>query len=276
VTPLALAAPAKLNLDLTVVGRRPDGFHLLRTTLVLLELADRIVLDGRGGGLRMSGTVSPDVPAGDGNLAWRGLLAGLEGEPDASVRLSLEKRVPSAAGLGGGSSDAAAAWRLGRAVRGAPGRAAAPEIATLAAIGADVPFFAAQLACGIATGIGEHVEESAPVARHVVLAHPPFNLPTGAVFAELREADWGSEGNDLLAPALRLRPELRRILDAVAAVGGAPQLTGSGPTVFAVFDDPDRAAAAATRLRERGMRATMTRTRTAAADIEPLSGEEEA
>src|SRR6188508_2405184 len=98
-TPLRLEAPAKLNLSLRVVGRRDDGFHLLDSELVLLELADRLILLPGSSGLRVEGDAADGVPLDAGNLAWRGLRAGLGHEPDI-VCLTLEKRIPAAAGLG--------------------------------------------------------------------------------------------------------------------------------------------------------------------------------
>ena len=142
---LRLDAPAKLNLTLSVVGRRPDGYHLLESDLVLLELADRLLLMSGGSGLRLEGEGVDTLPLGEENLAWRGLRAGLGGPPELAW-LALDKRIPVAAGLGGGSSDAAAAWRLGRAWRELPDEAGGEELGTLAGIGADVPFFAS--ACG--------------------------------------------------------------------------------------------------------------------------------
>lgn len=262
-----LEAPAKLNLSLRVVGRRAGGHHLLDSEFVLLDLADRLLLLSGSAGLRVEGERAAGVPVGPDNLAWRGLLAGLGEEPQL-LCLTVDKRVPAAAGLGGGSSDAAAGWRLGRTWRGEPDVADADELAALSAIGADVPFFAAGVAAARVTGIGEQIEPRATVERHVVLAHPPFGLSTAAIFAELRQTEWGSgEPNDLLAPALRLRPELAAVLDVVRRAGGEARLTGSGPTVFATFDDPQRAAFVAGAITGAGLRATMTRTRTAPAAI---------
>lgn len=273
-TAFRLEAPAKLNLSLRVVGRRPDGHHLLDSTFVMLELADRLLLLPGSSGLRVTGDVPADLPLGDDNLAWRGLLAGLGTQPEL-VCLALDKRVPSAAGLGGGSSDAAAAWRLGRNWRGLPDAAGAEELRELARIGADIPFFAAGVAAARVTGIGEVVEAIPAVERHVVLVHPGFGLSTAAIFAELRPDEWGQLPNDLLAPALRLRPELDAIMAAVRTAGGDPQLTGSGPTVFSVSDDPERAASVAEALGEAGLRATMTRTRVEPAAVESISEEDE-
>jgi 4-diphosphocytidyl-2-C-methyl-D-erythritol kinase len=271
---LRLDAPAKLNLSLAVVGRREDGYHLLDTSIVLLELADRLLLLPGCSGLRVEGDGTSDVPLGEENLAWRGLVAGLGGEPDL-VCLALEKRIPVAAGLGGGSSDAAAARRLGRAWRGLPDRAAdEADLEGLTAIGADVPFFAACVSAARVTGIGERVEPTVAEGTRVVLAHPPFGIATAAVFGELRRDEWGTATNDLLAPAVRLRPEIDDVLALVRSAGGDPRLTGSGPTVYTLTDDPERAAAIAGAITAGGVRATLTRTRHAAASIERISEEE--
>lgn len=272
-TPLRLEAPAKLNLGLRVLGRRDDGKHLLDSELVLLELADDLLLMPGGSGLRVTGEGAADLPLGTGNLAWRGLLAALGGEPDMAC-LTLEKRIPVAAGLGGGSSDAAAAWRLGRAWNGLSDEATAEQLVELASIGADVPFFAARLAAGRVGGIGERVEPLEPSERHVVLAHPPFGLSTADVFAELRREEWGTLENDLLAPARRLRPELDAIFAAVLAAGGQPRLSGSGPTIFSLADDSEHAAAIGAGIEGAGIRATITRTRTRPAAIRAIEEEE--
>jgi 4-diphosphocytidyl-2-C-methyl-D-erythritol kinase len=278
-TPLRLEAPAKLNLSLAVVGRRADGLHELVSDLVLLELADRLLLLPGCSGLRVDGALQADLPVTAENLAWRGLRAGLDREPELEC-LTLEKRVPVAAGLGGGSSDAAAAWRLGRRWTNADEAAEPAKLAELAAIGADVPFFAAQLAAARVEGIGERVMAAElPKAPHVVLVHPPFMLSTAAVFAELRPQEWSREArpgaNDLLAPARRLRPELDDVHRLVVAAGGDPHLTGSGPTIFSLTDDPERAEAVVARLQRAGMRASQTRIRRGPASIESIDEIEE-
>lgn len=279
-TPLRLEAPAKLNLSLAVTGRRADGFHELDSELVLLELADRLLLLPGCSGLRVEGEGSEGLPPSAENLAWRGLLAGIGGEPDL-VCLTLEKRVAVGAGLGGGSSDAAAAWRLGRRSQRASEQADASALEALSRIGADVPFFAAQLPAARVTGIGERITPlpSPSEATHVVLAHPPFSLSTASVFAELRPTEWSGTAergrNDLLAPALRLQPAIEDVMRLVVAAGGAPQLSGSGPTVFAVTDDPERAAAMTARLERGGIRATYTRMRSEPASIEAIEELEE-
>jgi 4-diphosphocytidyl-2-C-methyl-D-erythritol kinase len=273
VTPLRLEAPAKLNLGLRVVGRRDDGMHLLDSGLVLLELADDLLLMPGSSGLRITGDSGSGLPLGKDNLAWRGLLAALGGEPETAC-LALEKRIPVAAGLGGGSSDAAAAWRLGRAWHGLPEVPSADELVELGSIGADVPFFAAAVAAGRVRGIGERVEPVEPVERHVVLAHPAVGLSTAAVFAELRPEEWGTLENDLLAPARRLHPQLDALFETVVAAGGRPRLSGSGPTVFSLARDAQHAAAIGAGIERAGIRATITRTRTRPAAIRAIDEEE--
>jgi 4-diphosphocytidyl-2-C-methyl-D-erythritol kinase len=268
-TALSLEAPAKLNLSLHVVGRRADGFHLLETEMVLLELADRLLLLPGATGLRVEAPSEDEIPVDRRNLAWRGLVAGLGGEPELAC-LTLEKRIPAAAGLGGGSSDAAAAWLLGRRVTGVSERATADELADLALIGADVPFFAARVAAARVTGIGEVViPQGAPQEDYAVLVLPSFRLSTAAVFAELRPSDLGSDphGNDLLAPALRLRPGLDDVLRQVAEAGGEARLTGSGSTVFTLTADPERAQTVVERLRAARLQVLSTRLRRAPAEI---------
>ena len=278
-TPLRLEAPAKLNLSLGVVGRRQDGFHELVTEMVLLELADRLLLMPGSSGLRVESDDGDRVPLGAENLAWRGLRVGLGREPELEC-LTLEKRVPVAAGLGGGSSDAAAGWRLARCWEGGAEAATESDLVALSRIGADVPFFAAQLAAGRVEGIGERVEAiPAPDGRQVVLAHPGFSLLTAEVFANLRRSEWGgrpeSGRNDLLAPARRLRPELDEVFRLMVGAGGDPRLSGSGPTVFSMTDDPERAAAVAGRLNRAGLRASHTRLRDEPASIEAIGELEE-
>ncbi|MGI8871770.1 MAG: 4-(cytidine 5'-diphospho)-2-C-methyl-D-erythritol kinase [Candidatus Limnocylindria bacterium] len=291
---LELEAPAKLNLSLSVTGRR-GGYHELTGVWVLLELADRLLLSAGATGLRVGGPAANGVPADrDANLAWRGLVAGLGAEPSLAW-LALDKRVPAAAGLGGGSSDAAAAWRLGRAWSGGTDAPATTgELAALARLGADVPFFAAQTAVARVSGIGERVAALDAPGRplEVVLLNPGFGLSTAEVFAELRPDDWSQAdrgprtdapqltpgSNDLLAAARRLRPGLDDLMRITRAAGGDPRLTGSGPTIYSVTDDPERAAALAAQLAERlptaEVRISLTRTRLQAASIRATHQEE--
>jgi 4-diphosphocytidyl-2-C-methyl-D-erythritol kinase len=279
---LRVAANAKLNLSLSIVGRRANGLHELAGVMALVDLADELLLLPGCAGLRITGAADASLPVRpEENLAWRGLAAGLGAEP-IDCCLTLEKRIPAAAGLGGGSSDAAAAWRLGRRWSGDDEVPTTATLHRLAAIGADVPFFAAGHPLARVGGIGERIEAlTAPAGlpRGVLLVHPRRPLSTAAVFAELRRGEWSGAAepgaglpgaNDLLAPALRLRPELADLMARVRAAGLDPHLTGSGPTLFALTDDDERARAAAARLGSRAVRTTLTRLSVKPARIEVL------
>lgn len=277
----SVAALAKLNLSLGVTGRRPDGYHELSTTIVLVEVADLLTLSPGPSGLSVAAEPAERVPLDpQHNLAWRGLLAGAAGRSETGC-LHLAKRIPSAAGLGGGSSDAAAAWRLGRRLVGRGETPTPSELdGELLALGADVPFFGSMLPAARVTGIGEAIEPLPPMAGRVVVAVPPFRLSTAAVYAELRPDDWSGDAgdregrNDLLAPALRLRPELAELMRLVERAGGEPRLTGSGPACFAITDDDDRATAIDTALDRAGVRTMPTRIAARAGVIEAFDLED--
>lgn len=251
---LRALAPAKVNLCLLMGERRDDDRHELVTLFQSLSLADSLRLETRGAGERDE-VICPGV-SGD-NLAVRALAAlrarGWDGPP---LRLTIDKRIPVAGGMAGGSADAAAALRLAMAV--APGR---PEELDLvaASLGSDVP---SQLVAGVSvgTGAGDLVERFEPLAKHAYVVLPAgFELSTAAVYqeadrlglgrgsSELREryeALVGSLGpparipdglavNDLGAAAISLRPEIGERLDLLLGAGAEHALvSGSGPTVF--------------------------------------------
>jgi 4-diphosphocytidyl-2-C-methyl-D-erythritol kinase len=286
-TPVVRVAPAKLNLTLAVVGRRRDGFHDLHSVFVPLALADRLSLAPAAGArdsLHASG-FDPGPP--DENLVLRAVAAtrtavggGHPGGPGPApaVAIRLEKLIPVAAGLGGGSSDAAAAID---GVLEAWAAELAPEArsAVAAAVGSDVPFF---LAGGpaLVEGRGERV---APLhglrgAPGVLLVTPSIALPTAevfAVFAALRGAGDGSVlmssthcaeelrsglsasdlvaragvlamANDLFPAAAAIVPSLVPLRRALSRLLGRPiGLSGSGPTLWALYPSGPEAAAAA-------------------------------
>lgn len=193
-------APAKINLLLEVRGRRDDGFHEVETLMVPVTLFDVIHFrstpsgpihltcnDSRGNGGRFRGTGS--VPDGDANIVVKalGLLRSRSGTSHGA-EITLHKQIPTAAGLGGGSSDAAAALAVARrAWRLAWSR---HQLAALASeLGSDVPFFL-DGAAAICRGRGEQVQRIAcPMRLHLVVAHPPQGLPTQAVFAACRPSE---------------------------------------------------------------------------------------
>ena len=276
---LRALAPGKVNLGLFLGPTRDDGRHELVTLLESLSLADELVLET----LQSAPAMTPDevvCPGIEGeNLVARALAAlRRRGWDAAPVRIDVEKRIPVAAGLGGGSADAAAALRI--AVELAPGRP--EEVMTLAALlGADVP---SQVVPGLVlgTGAGDVVEPYEPLAPHGVLIVPlPVTLSTAEVY---READrlGLSRGvdelraayercvsvlqvgvrlpdelivNDLQPAALSLCAPIADALTAAQAAGADHVLvSGSGPTVAGLFwgpDGPDRASAAAEKLSAR-------------------------
>jgi 4-diphosphocytidyl-2-C-methyl-D-erythritol kinase len=191
-------APAKVNLGLAVTGRRADGYHTLDSIFLRLTLHDhleaRLAAEPHGPDeLVVSGDAW--VPVED-NIVGRAVAAlrRSTGRPLPALRLRLEKHIPAAAGLGGGSSDAAAGLRLAARVWELPEGEPAPGVAV--GLGADVPFFAAGLAAARATGIGEMLEPlPAPdPAAGVLIIVPPHRLATAAVFAALEDAGPDVEG----------------------------------------------------------------------------------
>ena len=230
-SPVELFAPAKLTRSLRIVGTRPDGYHLIEAEMVALAWGDSLVVDPGGEGLVVDdrspfsgpvGAESAAVGAGEDNLVARALAA--VGRR-AGVRLT--KRIPPGAGLGGGSSDAAAILRWAGVGPDGAG------LALAAGLGADVPFC---LAGGraLVSGIGEKVQPLTPMDLEVTLLLLPFPCPTPAVYAAWDENPSSSDGtNDLEPAALRVEPRLARWRDAWAeASGGEPRLAGSGSTWF--------------------------------------------
>jgi 4-diphosphocytidyl-2-C-methyl-D-erythritol kinase len=275
-------AYAKLNLALSVVGRRPDGRHELRSVVVRLDWHDLVGVEVAGAPaeivVTVSGPTAAEVPVED-NLVLRAARAVLPGRPAGAVRLCLEKRLPTAAGLGGGSADAAAVLRL---LGGAGSSAWDPGMLRLAdTLGSDVP---ACLAGGslLVGGAGERLEP---------ILHPPLDLAvavagrsgTAATFAALTPDEWrGSErsetlavllaqgrpvapelcGSDLEAAACRAHPELAAgLLRLRGAMPGITwHLTGSGGAVFALAAGRGEAEGVAACARDLGFAARACRT----------------
>jgi 4-diphosphocytidyl-2-C-methyl-D-erythritol kinase len=266
--PGTMLAPAKLNLCLYVGPVREDGLHEIRSLFEPLELADELKLsEAASDEVICEGIEGPE-------LTERALAAlrenGWKGPP---LRIEVTKRVPVAAGLGGGSADAAAVLRLARGeVEGLRSIAAG--------IGADVPSQLQPRPCLVA-GAGEVIEPAPPPAEHgVVLIPQPEGLATSDVYAEadrlgtprgdaeleairrgLRDAvDEGGSPlsypehlvNDLQPAAISLRPEIEDALGALEDAGAAhAMVTGSGPTAFGLYPTAEVAVAAAQGLRDR-------------------------
>ena len=215
-----LLAPAKLTLSLRVEGVRADGYHLLDAEMVALDLADRLTFS-EGDALEVGG-LGAGVTAGPDNLVVRALRA-----VGRSASVRLDKRIPSGAGLGGGSADAACVLRW----------AGVDDLALAGSLGADVPFC---LVGGRArvSGIGEVVEPlplGALAGRAWTLLSPPVHVSTPAVYRAWDElgGPTGSGPNDLEPAALAVAPQLARWRDRLGdTTGRTPVLAGSGGTWF--------------------------------------------
>jgi len=269
---ISVRAPAKINLSLRVIGTRTDGYHELRTVFQSLALHDTLKVRRSAGAFAITSN-DPACPADASNLVWRAADAlwradGRRGSP-GGVSVRIIKRIPMAAGLGGGSSDAAAAiralakwWR----VKLPPARLRA----VAATIGADVPYF---LEGGTALGI-ERGDVLMPLIDAppvwVVLVIPPFGVSTADAYGwfdsdEHAAGDSAPEerddGNDLERPVAARHPEIGRIARALARAGAShAAMSGSGSAVFGLFRSRARAAAAATALERRGRSILITRT----------------
>jgi len=217
---VSLLAPAKLTLSLRITGVRDDGYHLLDAEMVSLDLADRLSFSA-GDALKMTGA-GPDVPLGPENLVARALDA-----VGRTAHVRLHKVIPSGAGLGGGSADAACVLRW----------ASVSDLSLAASLGADVPFC---LLGGRARvrGVGE-VVEPLPVeelsGRAWTLLTPPLTVPTSAVYRAWDDLGGPTAAgpNDLEPAALVVAPELAVWRDRLGeATGLVPALAGSGGTWF--------------------------------------------
>ncbi|WP_299956275.1 4-(cytidine 5'-diphospho)-2-C-methyl-D-erythritol kinase [uncultured Modestobacter sp.] len=283
-------APAKVNVHLGVGPLRPDGFHELQTVFLAVSLFDTVTVrpaEGLSLTVRGEGSAAGDgpasVPADRRNLVWQAaeLLARHAGVT-ADAHLEVDKSIPAAAGLAGGSADAAATLVALDALWGT--RATRGDLARLAAqLGSDVPF---SLLGGVALGTGRGEQLSPVLARRRwdwVLGIAGEGLSTPTVYAELdalradgslpdgadlispepviaalrsgpAEALAAALDNDLQAPALRLRPELRHALAAATGAGApAALVSGSGPTVAALAADEDDAVRLAAELAGAGV-----------------------
>jgi 4-diphosphocytidyl-2-C-methyl-D-erythritol kinase len=281
-------APAKVNVHLAVGPLRDDGFHELETVFLAVSLFDTVTAaPGDGLSLTVSGEgAGGEVPTDRRNLVWRAaeLLAERAGIP-ADATLAVEKAIPAAGGLAGGSADAAAALVALDALWNT--RAGKEELGALAArLGSDVPF---SLHGGVALGAGRGEVLSPVLARGTfdwVLGIAHEGLSTPSVYAELDrlraegrvpEPELGATRrvlgamrsgrvgdladalrNDLQAPALALRPDLRRALRAAEEAGArAVVVSGSGPTVAALAGDHEDAVRLAARLAGAGVFRTL-------------------
>jgi 4-diphosphocytidyl-2-C-methyl-D-erythritol kinase len=288
-----VAAYGKINLTLRITERRADGYHGLRTVFQSIALHDRLTFQPRPGAFRLE-TDQPDVPSDNTNLVWRAAAllwraAGRRGEP-RGVSVRLVKRIPVQSGLGGGSSDAAAALRaLTRLWRVALPDDRLRDIA--ARVGADVPFF---FEGGTALGLGRG-DLLYPLAdipsSWITLIVPPFGVSTKNAYGWFDEAvpEPGADSragqpggrlgrsraaagwlgfvpaderrNDLEAPVAARHPEIGHIVRALRRHGASyAAMSGSGSVVFGMFETRRMAVTAAARLATVEQRAIVTRT----------------
>lgn len=251
---MVLSAAAKVNLALEILGKRADGYHEIATVMQTVDLSDRLVLeDADTVALRVS---AAEIPTDATNLAVKAAEAVRRAAGIArGVRITLDKRIPIAAGLGGGSTDAAAVvvglnrlWRL---------RWPVARLEALASeIGMDVPFFV-RGGAALATGRGEKLAPLAAGALALVLVNPRFAVSTAQAYGWVTPALYGDGGRArAAADALRTRraarvatslyngleaavaprhPEIERMKAALMAAGAlGAMMSGSGPTVFGV------------------------------------------
>jgi 4-diphosphocytidyl-2-C-methyl-D-erythritol kinase len=251
-------APAKVNLTLHVTGRRGDGYHLLDSLVAFAGVGDRVTV-APGQGLTLNGPQAAGLPAGPDNLCMR--AAEVMG---GGVAVTLDKVLPVASGIGGGSADAAAVLRamvrLGRSL---------PPADRVLALGADVPVCLAGRAVRM-TGVGEGLTPVTLPPAWLVLANPGVAVSTADVFRALTRRDnapmpavpklrdapelaafLAMARNDLEAPATALAPVIASVRHALTAQPGCliARMSGSGATCFGLFPDGLTAAAAARTLR---------------------------
>lgn len=260
---ISLQARAKINLTLDVVGRRTDGYHLLESVMQSIALADHIHLRKRARGIKLI-VDEPQIPTDERNTAWRAAELFLNTlEIDSGVEIVIEKKIPSAAGLGGGSADAAAVLH-GLDILFETGLSPEALRQMGVQIGADVPFC---LVGGtqLAEGIGEILTDL-PSVPHAVFAlvKPKADASTKVVYQGLQPTAFGTQysksfirrlasgqgwsdlalelGNVLETVTAKLLPEVSEWKMRLFESGALGVLmSGSGPTVFGVFADYERA-----------------------------------
>lgn len=265
---MRLFASAKVNLALHVTGRRADGYHLLDSIVVFAEIGDSITLAPSADlSLTVTGPRAAGVPADRRNLIWQ---AAELFPPGQGAAITLDKHLPHAGGIGGGSADAAATLRGLAEFWNLP----LPDAAAVLSLGADVPVCLFGKPARM-SGIGEVIAPLPPLPPlWVVLVNPGIEVPTGAVFKALGTPDnpplpaippegWPEAAalahwlcrsrNDLEPPARALVPEIGRVIDHLNARPGCllARMSGSGGTCFGLFAAEDAAEQAALDLRDR-------------------------
>lgn len=261
-------APAKINLGLEIIDRRPDGYHDIDTIMAMIDLVDDIMIS-KASSPDVSISGMDDVPV-ESNLITKALRAFcLAAEIEPRHHIAIEKRIPAPAGMGGGSSDAAAILRAANVLHGEPLSTA--ELTDLAAgLGADCPFFLHGPAAR-AQGIGHELTKIDPPSGWVVLAVPTIQHTgkTAALYGALSPGDFSSgnsidsieaalgEGqvphqplhNAFLRPARTVLQGLTDVMNTFERLGAATSLTGAGPAIYTLVPNQSAAEDLATRLR---------------------------
>ena len=214
-----LRSPAKLTLSLRITGKREDGYHFIEAEMVSLDLSDRIVISD-GDGLTIEGAeIGFSVESGSNNLVTQALEL-----INRKALIRLEKNIPSGAGLGGGSTNAAAILRW----------AGFTDLVKAASLGADVSYCIVGGRARV-SGIGEVVEPLPFVEKTFTLLIPPFGASTPDIYKHWDEMGGpvGDNGNDLEPALLSYMPEAEQYKNRLAEISGKiPQLAGSGSTWF--------------------------------------------
>ncbi|HZK25233.1 MAG TPA: 4-(cytidine 5'-diphospho)-2-C-methyl-D-erythritol kinase [Oscillospiraceae bacterium] len=274
-------AYAKINLILAVTGKRIDGYHDLQTVFQSLALHDTLTFTANESEVLTLTTNNPSLPAGPDNLIWRAAERLMEFyKVKKGVAINLEKRIPLAAGLGGGSSDAAATLRgLVRFWQLPCEPQVLSEIA--AELGSDVPYCLAG-GTALGTGRGEQLLQLTPCPHfYVVLANPGFPVSTAQVYQDLRTTELASSAalhgmlralaeqnqtammhhvaNTLEKATFRLYPQVKALKTEMASASAA-LMCGSGPTVFALFLTSAAATAVQAALQQKGYQVWLTET----------------
>lgn len=259
---MTLRAYAKINPFLAVGPIRPDGYHELRTQLQLIALHDTITVTPNG---PLAVECSDPALSGERNLAWKAIRLLSEAVEIPPVRIRIEKRIPAQAGLGGGSSDAAAVLvALNRMLEDVV--PAADLLAIASACGADVPFFVARSVCAWAGGVGDILADcDEPMNTDLIIAMPSVGTPTSSAYALLDQIE--SRNRSLEGFPFRNDFELVAATESLTLIGqlkelGAShaQLCGSGSAVFGVVQDGASALEIAAVLAGKGIWAVPTRT----------------
>jgi len=253
-----ILSPAKINLFLHVSGKRSDGYHDIVSLMCCVSLYDVISLDF-GGGITSVTCTDPEIPCDERNHALKAAYLFLRKfRKNEAIRIHIEKRIPAGAGLGGGSSNAAAVLSCLNRYFGNP--FSVKEIMTMGLeIGADVPFFLFKKPA-LATGIGEKLKEyPLKVPYKILIVYPGFGVLTKEVYnnlnlrltncknklkklASVQEFDAKLLCNDLESVTVSKYPEINEVKEAILKQGASGVLmSGSGSSVFGLFSDNDNA-----------------------------------